>query len=165
MRGAKKKGWSRACRSSCSMTQPDFSTGAASNLLGFATIQTGGGLMTNLSAVLKSLKKERDLVERRLSGLNAAIAAFVGVYGGAAKRRSRRTLSASGRKRIAAAQRARWAKVRGQTKTGRRTMSASARRKIAAAQRARWAKLLGATGKTQVSGDVRGSAHHKIRRS
>lgn len=144
MRGAKKKGWSRACRSSCSMTQPDSSTGAASNLLGFATIQTGGGLMTNLSAVLKSLKKERDLVERRLSGLNAAIAAFVGVYGGAAKRRSRRTLSASGRKRIAAAQRARWAKVRGQKVvpiTRKRTMSASARRKIAAAQRARWAKL------------------------
>jgi hypothetical protein len=100
--------------------------------------------MTNLSAVLKSLKKERDLVERRLSGLNAAIAAFVGVYGGAAKRRSRRTLSASGRKRIAAAQRARWAKVRGQKVvpiTRKRTMSASARRKIAAAQRARWAKL------------------------
>ena len=45
--------------------------------------------------------------------------------------------------RIAAAQRARWAKVEGQQKVvkgrklGKRTMSASARRKIAAAQRAR----------------------------
>ncbi len=45
--------------------------------------------------------------------------------------------------RIAAAQRARWAKVKGQQKVvkgrklGKRTMPASARRKIAAAQRAR----------------------------
>jgi hypothetical protein len=51
--------------------------------------------------------------------------------------------------KIAAAQRARWARVNGQkvipiakgSKPAKRTMSASARRKIAAAQRARWAKF------------------------
>ena len=47
----------------------------------------------------------------------------------------RRTLSASARKRISLAQKARWAK------RPKRTMSASARRKIAAAQRTRWAKV------------------------
>jgi Glyoxalase/Bleomycin resistance protein/Dioxygenase superfamily len=49
------------------------------------------------------------------------------------------------RARIAAAQRARWAKVREAAKVvpirGKRTLSAAARRKIAAAQRARWAKV------------------------
>ena len=45
-----------------------------------------------------------------------------------------------GRKRIAAAQRARGAKVRGKAKVvvPKRTMSAQSRAKIAAAQRARW---------------------------
>jgi len=65
--------------------------------------------MGNLSGVVKELKKERDRVERQLSGLNAALSAFVGVYGGAGKpTRKRRKLSAKARAKIAAAQRARW---------------------------------------------------------
>jgi hypothetical protein len=68
--------------------------------------------MGNMTGVVKQLKKERDRVERQLSGLNAAISAFVGVYGGAKPTGKKRTMSAAGRKRIAAAQRARWAKVR-----------------------------------------------------
>ncbi len=69
--------------------------------------------MANLSAIVKQLKKERDLVlvERRLSGLNAALVAFANVYGGAAKPRRKRRMSAKSRAKIAAAQRARWAKV------------------------------------------------------
>ena len=54
--------------------------------------------------------------------------------------------SATARAKMAASQKARWAKYRatkGQTKTAKpvRIMSASARRKIAAAQKARWAKV------------------------
>jgi hypothetical protein len=64
--------------------------------------------MANLSGIVKQLKKERDHVEKQLSGLNAAIAAFAAVYG-AAKPKRRRTMSAKSRARIAAAQRARWA--------------------------------------------------------
>ncbi len=65
--------------------------------------------MGNLSAVVNQLKKERDRVERQLSGLNAALSAFVGVYGGRTKpTRKRRKLSAKARARIATAQRARW---------------------------------------------------------
>jgi hypothetical protein len=68
--------------------------------------------MTNLSSVVKQLKKERDRVEKQLSGLNAALAAFAGVYGGGKPSRKRRKMSAAARKKIAAAQRRRWAKVR-----------------------------------------------------
>jgi hypothetical protein len=68
--------------------------------------------METVSNIVKQLKKERDLVERQLSGLNAALSAFAGVYAGAKPARKRRKLSAAGRKRIAAAQRARWAKIR-----------------------------------------------------
>jgi hypothetical protein len=103
--------------------------------------------MVNLSGVMKQLKKERDRVQQQLTRLNAALAAFAGVYRGRTGTKPRRKLSAKGRARIAAAQRARWAKVKGQqkivsiAKPVKRTMSASARRKIAAAQRMRWAKV------------------------
>jgi hypothetical protein len=68
--------------------------------------------MVKLSGVVKQLKKERDQVQKQLSGLNAALSAFAGVYAGTKPTRKRRTISAAGRKRIAAAQRARWAKIR-----------------------------------------------------
>jgi hypothetical protein len=54
-----------------------------------------------------------------------------------------RNLSAEGRARIVAAQRARWAKVKRVASVGARkgcTMSPAARKRIAAAQKARWAK-------------------------
>ena len=94
--------------------------------------------MSNLSGIVKQLKKERDRVERELSGLNAAIAAFVNVYAGS---RPKRRLSTSARRKISLAQKARWARANGRGPKSKRTMSASARRKIAAAQRARWAKV------------------------
>jgi len=113
--------------------------------------------MGNLSGIMQQLKKERDRVERELSGLNAALAAFVNVYAGKSTSttgRKRSKMSVAARKKIAAAQRARWAKARkgsqpavvGVAKTTgsahvRHTMSAAARKKIAAAQRARWARV------------------------
>jgi hypothetical protein len=106
----------------------------------------GKPTLTNLSVIVKQLSKERDRLHQQLTGLNAALEAFAGVY-----RTNRgiippRKISAKGRASIAAAQRARWANVKGQKKVipiakPKRTMSASARRKIAAAQRARWAKV------------------------
>jgi hypothetical protein len=68
--------------------------------------------MANLSVVVKQLRKERDKVEKQLSALNVALAAFVGTYYGAKPIRKKRTISAAGRKKIAAAQRPRWAKIR-----------------------------------------------------
>jgi hypothetical protein len=73
--------------------------------------------MGNVSVIVKQLKKEREKVEKQLSGLNAALAAFVGTYyGNGAKPRKKRTMSAAGRKRIAAAQRARWRKIKARKK-------------------------------------------------
>ncbi len=101
--------------------------------------------------ILAQLKAERDRVARQLNGLDTAISALSGLDTGerGIARRPPRRLSAKARARIAAAQRARWARVKQQKvvpiaqarKAGKRTMSASARRKIAAAQRARWAKV------------------------
>ena len=91
--------------------------------------------MSNLANIVEQLKKEHARAVKEVKGLAAAIAAFTGAYG---QTSSRRKMSAAGRARIAAAQKARWAKVKG---TKKRTMSAAARKKIAAAQKARWAKV------------------------
>jgi hypothetical protein len=50
--------------------------------------------MGNVSSIIARLKKERDRVERQLSGLNAALTAFANVYGGGKPIRKRRKMSA-----------------------------------------------------------------------
>jgi hypothetical protein len=66
---------------------------------------------------IKQLKAERDRVAKQLSGLNAALMAFTGVYDGTGKPpRKRRKMSVAARKKIAAAQRRRWAKMRAKRK-------------------------------------------------
>jgi hypothetical protein len=73
--------------------------------------------MGNMTGLVKQLKKERDRVETQLSGLNAALAAFVGTYyAGAKPTRKRRKLSAKALANIRAAQKKRWAKVRAKKK-------------------------------------------------
>jgi len=98
--------------------------------------------MSNLARVVRLLKKEQDRLTKELRGIGAALAAFGKAYG---KGTGTRRLSAAARARIAAAQRARWVRVRETAKVvpirGKRTLSATGRRKIAAAQRARWAKV------------------------
>src|SRR5262249_37835709 len=103
--------------------------------------------MADIAAVLKQLQEERSRMDQAI----AALAQLNGDLGsGARGSRGRRPLSAAARQRIAAAQRARWAKLKAGKSAGaksslkskmRRVMSAAARRKIAAAQKARWAKL------------------------
>ena len=97
--------------------------------------------MNNLTGVIQLLKKEQDRLTRELRGISAALAAFGKSYG---KGTGTGRLSASARARIAATQRARWAKVREKAKLvpirAKRTLSAAARKKIAAAQKKRWAK-------------------------
>ena len=68
--------------------------------------------MADVSSIMKQLKQERDRVERQLTGLNAALMAFAGLYGGGKPSRRRRKMSAAARAKIAAAQRRRWAKFR-----------------------------------------------------
>ena len=110
--------------------------------------------MKRLAGVVQQLRKERDQAARTVEQLDAALAALTEVTGKGTG--TRRHLSAAARARIAAAQRARWAKVRrnGGHKQNvvsmpkKKTMSAAARRKIAAAQRARWAKVKAAQKKS-----------------
>jgi hypothetical protein len=76
--------------------------------------------MSNLANVVQQLRKERDQAQKRIGQLDDALKALSGLGGvrGTAGRRGspqisdakRRTMSAEARKRIAAAQRARWAK-------------------------------------------------------
>jgi len=97
--------------------------------------------MTNLTSVLNQLEQERASLTSQLEQLVTALSALNGTTKNGIRRG---TMSAAGRARIAAAQRARWAKVKGPKVVSitarKRTMSPSARRKIAAAQKARWAK-------------------------
>jgi hypothetical protein len=72
---------------------------------------------TLMQSVVGQLQKERLRLEDELRRVSAALGAFGKVYmqGGKAKpeiTRKKRTISAAGRKRIAAAQKARWAKIR-----------------------------------------------------
>jgi hypothetical protein len=102
--------------------------------------------MSNLGGVVQMLKKQHDRLSKEIKAVGAALSAFGATYGKGTARRGR--MSAAGRAGIAAAQRARWARVKAKggeakvvTMPKKRTMSASARRRIAAAQRARWAKV------------------------
>lgn len=72
--------------------------------------------MPNLGGIVRELKTQRDRAQREVERLNAALTALGNL--GAGNGRSKRGLAASKRK----------------------PMSVAARRKIAAAQRARWAK-------------------------
>jgi len=74
------------------------------------------GTMTNLTGVVRQLQKERQRVHGEMERLNAALAALGSLGGldakskGSRVAKARRPMSAAARKKIAAAQRARWAK-------------------------------------------------------
>jgi hypothetical protein len=103
--------------------------------------------MTNIATIVTQLRKERDLAARSVERLDAALSALNGSR--VRPIQTGRKLSPAARARIAAAQRARWAKVhkkKNEVKQNvvampKKRMSASARKKIAQAQKARWAKL------------------------
>ena len=107
--------------------------------------------MMNLSA--SQLRRAADLKDK-IETLQEELSRLLGSTDGAAAPRKRRKMSAAGRRKIAAAARARWAKVKGRksaakpVKKARRKMSAAARAKIAAAAKARWAKAKAAGRKT-----------------
>jgi len=112
--------------------------------------------MGNLSGALQQLRAERKQTQLQVEKLDQAISVIESLNGSgpiAKANEPTRVISAASRRRMAQAQRARWAKARKESqpvsataKTTasapvKRTMSAAARRKIAAFQRARWAKL------------------------
>ena len=106
--------------------------------------------MSNLDNALRELREQHKQAQLRMEQLDEVIRGLVGLNGSAPSQKGAgrsRTLSASARRRISLAQKARWAKVRGRnvvsiaSKRGKGTISAAGRKRIAAAQRARWAKV------------------------
>jgi hypothetical protein len=112
--------------------------------------------MGNLTSAPQQLRPERKQAQSLVEKLDQAISVIESLNGSGTFRQANqpgRIISAASRRKIAQAQRARWAKARKEPQsvvamaktTGsapvKRTMSAAARRKIAAAQRARWAKV------------------------
>jgi hypothetical protein len=101
--------------------------------------------LKGLVSIVSELRAERTNLASQLRHVDAALSVLGKLNGGSAYTKPRRTMSASARKRISLAQKARWAKraANGHASVAKpkRTMSAAARRRIAAFQRARWAKV------------------------
>ena len=104
---------------------------------------------------LSTAKLKRIIaLKQKIEKLSARLEALAGGTAGGPGRPGRRKwkMSAAGRRKIAAAARARWARVHAAAKGGkrgrkRRKMSAAGRAKIAAAARARWARFHAAKNK------------------
>jgi hypothetical protein len=111
--------------------------------------------MGNLSGALQQLRAERKQAQSHVETLDQAISVIESLNGTGTASQPSRVISAASRRKMARAQRERWARARNGSQPVvaiarttapvpvpvKRTMSAAARRKIAAAQRARWAKV------------------------
>jgi len=114
--------------------------------------------MSNLENALRELREKRSHAQLEIEKLDQIISGIESLNGAGAAAPSngvqpKRIISAASRRKMARAQKARWAGIRKQSQPvlvgaksagsapAKRTMSASARRKIATAQRARWAKI------------------------
>jgi hypothetical protein len=112
--------------------------------------------MSNLENALKEFREKRSKAQIEIEKLDQIISGIESLNGtGVLQQPSQpiRIISAASRRKMAVAQRKRWASMRKQSQptavvakaTGatpaKRTMSAAARRKIAATQKARWAKI------------------------
>jgi hypothetical protein len=110
--------------------------------------------MANLENALQQLRTERKQAQLHVEKLDQAISVIESLNGSGTSPDTnppKRIVSAASRRKMALAQKARWARAgkgsrpakeeTGSTHGKGHTMSAAARRKIAAAQRARWAKV------------------------
>ncbi len=97
--------------------------------------------LKGLTGFVSELRAVRTSLVNELRHVDAALSVLGKLGGGSNHTKPRHTISASARKRMSLAQKARWAKAKGRAPKPKRSMSASARRKIAAVQRARWAKI------------------------
>ncbi len=100
--------------------------------------------LANLSAQqLRRAAELKDRIEALQAELNRLVGAPAGVA--AASNGARRKLSAAAIARIRAAQRARWARIRGKggsaARKPKRRVSAAGRARLSALAKARWAKV------------------------
>ncbi len=108
--------------------------------------------MSNLENALHELRVKRDRAQSEVEKLNQVISGIESLNGLGVSHKatpSSRRVSAASRRKMALAQRARWASIRKQSQPAtdstpaKRTMSAAARKRISLMQKARWAKLKG----------------------
>ena len=110
--------------------------------------------MSLLSSITSTVLREAADLKEKIVQLEHQLASVVGAALAPAPESKRKSkMSAAGRAKIAAAQKARWAKTK-KVKVvpavkKKRKMSAAGRAKIAAAAKARWAKAK-AAGKTSL---------------
>jgi phage major head subunit gpT-like protein len=102
--------------------------------------------MANLGNAIQELREERSGTQLRLEKLDQAISAIESLNGTGVSQDTHqptRIVSVASRRKMALAQKERWAKAKGNAASvkPKRTISAAGRKRIAAAQRARWAKL------------------------
>jgi hypothetical protein len=95
--------------------------------------------LTGLASLVSELRAERTNLVDRLRHVDAALSVLSKLGGGSSHTKPGHTVSASARKRMSLAQKARWAKAN--APKPKRTISAAGKKRIAAAQRARWAKV------------------------
>jgi hypothetical protein len=103
--------------------------------------------LKGLASIVSELRALRTNLANQLKHVDAALSVLGKLGGGSSYTTGRHTVSASARKRMSLAQKARWAKAKGHAPKPKRKMSAAGRKRIAAAQRARWAKLKAAKKK------------------
>jgi hypothetical protein len=108
--------------------------------------------LKGLESIVMELRAERGHLVNNLRHVDAALAVLGKLEEGKFATESRRTVSMSARRKMATAQRARWARARdGAQNSPKRSpgvakrLSEATRRKIAASQRARWAKVKAAS--------------------
>ena len=108
--------------------------------------------LKGLASFVSELKVVRTNLVNELRHVDAALSVLGKLNAGRSDTKPRHTLSASARKRISLAQKARWAKRSANDQAGKmkpkRTISAAGRKRIAAAHGARWAKVKAQQKKT-----------------
>jgi hypothetical protein len=110
--------------------------------------------MSNLDSALRELREKRSQAQIEIEKLEQIIVGIESLNGAGLSRqatRPTRIVSAASRRKMALAQKARWATVRRQSQPAemakskgsapKPTISAAGRKRIAAAQRIRWAKI------------------------
>lgn len=116
-------------------------------------LKNAEGKMSNFENALKELRAKRGQAQIEIDKLDQIISGIESLKGSGVSHEPatrKRVISAASRRKMALAQKARWAAIRkgsnpAVTATGsspsKRTMSAAGRKRIAAAQRERWAKI------------------------
>jgi hypothetical protein len=120
---------------------PDMTlTSSIKNWLIIAMMSSINNLSVQQLRQAANLKEQIEALEKELSQLLGSTAKLVAIN--APKKKG--GMSAAGKAKVAAAQKARWAKIKGAKPAKKKfTMSADAKAKISAAAKTRWAKIKG----------------------